>query len=120
MDFRIGKNELLRGLYLTHGIADRKNTIPILANVLVRASGKDKVIFAATDLKVAMIVNTSAKVSEEGGITVGARQLYEIVKGLGRRRGSSAANGAKLAAHRKWKDGIQGRGDERQGLPQAA
>ena len=83
MDFRIGKNELLRGLYLTHGIADRKNTIPILANVLVRASGKDKIVFAATDLKVAMIVNATGKVSEEGAITVGARQLYEIVKGLG-------------------------------------
>ena len=83
MDFRIGKNELLRGLYLTHGIADRKNTIPILANVLVRASGKDKVVFAATDLKVAMLVNAAAKIEEEGGITVGARQLYEIVKGLG-------------------------------------
>jgi len=83
MDFRIGKNELLRGLYLTHGIADRKNTIPILANVLIRASGKDKVFFAATDLKVAMVVHGTGKVSEEGGITVGARQLYEIVKGLG-------------------------------------
>ncbi|HEX7507842.1 MAG TPA: DNA polymerase III subunit beta [Polyangia bacterium] len=83
MDFRIGKNELLRGLYLTHGIADRKNTIPILANVLVRTSSKDQVVFAATDLKVAMLVHAPAKISEEGGITVGARQLYEIVKGLG-------------------------------------
>lgn len=83
MDFRIGKNDLLRGLYLTHGIADRKSTIPILANVLVRASGKDKVLFAATDVKVTMMASGSAKVSEEGGITVGARQLYEIVKGLG-------------------------------------
>ena len=83
MDFRIGRNDLLRGLYLTHGIADRKNTIPILANVLIRASGKDKVLFAATDLKVAMMVGGSARVGEEGGITVGARQLYEIVKGLG-------------------------------------
>ncbi|MBN2575379.1 MAG: DNA polymerase III subunit beta [Deltaproteobacteria bacterium] len=83
MDFRIGKNELLRGLYLTHSIADRKNTIPILANVLIRASGKDKVLFAATDIKVAMVVSGSAKVSEEGGLTIGARQLYEIVKGLG-------------------------------------
>jgi DNA polymerase III subunit beta len=83
MDFRIGKNELLRGLYLTHGIADRKNTIPILANVLVRATGKDKVLFAATDLKVAMMVSSAARVAEEGGITVGARQLYEIIKGLG-------------------------------------
>ena len=83
MDFRIGKNDLLRGLYLTHGIADRKNTIPILANVLVRASGKNKVVFAATDLKVAMLVTATAKIAEEGGITVGARQFYEIVKGLG-------------------------------------
>jgi DNA polymerase-3 subunit beta len=83
MDFRIGKNELLRGLYLTHGIADRKNTIPILANVLVRASATDKVVFAATDLKVAMLVHATGKVAEEGAITVGAKQLYEIVKGLG-------------------------------------
>jgi len=83
MDFRIGKDDLLRGLYLTHGIADRKNTIPILANVLIRTSEKTKVLFAATDLKAAMLVGSSAKVTEEGGITVGARQLYEIVKGLG-------------------------------------
>jgi DNA polymerase-3 subunit beta len=83
MDFRIGKNELLRGLYLTHGIADRKNTVPILANVLLRTVGKDKVMMAATDLKVTMVAHASAKVLEEGGITVGARQLYEIVKGLG-------------------------------------
>jgi DNA polymerase-3 subunit beta len=77
MDFRIGKNDLLRGLYLAHGIADRKNTIPILANVLVRTSGKDKVMFAATDLKIAMIVNATAKIAEEGGITVGAKDLVE-------------------------------------------
>jgi DNA polymerase-3 subunit beta len=83
MDFRIGKNDLLRGLYLTHGIADRKSTVPILANVLLRTDGKEKVVFAATDLKVAMMASGSAKVEEEGGITVGARQLYEIAKGLG-------------------------------------
>ena len=83
MDFRIAKNDLLRGIYLTHGIADRKNTIPILANVLIRTSEKTKVLFAATDLKASMMVGGSAKVAEEGGITVGARQLYEIVKGLG-------------------------------------
>ncbi len=83
MDFRIGKNDLLRGLYLTHGIADRKSTIPILANVLIRTVGKDQVLFGATDLKVAMMATGAAKVEEEGGITVGARQLYEIAKGLG-------------------------------------
>jgi len=99
MDFRIGKNELLRGLYLTHGIADRKNTIPILANVLVRTSSKDQVVFAATDLKVAMLVHAPAKISEEGGITVGARR-------------SLAADGAELAAYRKRQNAVQSRGDE--------
>jgi DNA polymerase-3 subunit beta len=83
MDFRIAKNELLRGLYLTHGIADRKSTLPILANVLIRTNGKDKVVFAATDLKVTVMVTAKAVVQEEGGITVGARQIYEIAKGLG-------------------------------------
>ncbi len=83
MDFRIGKNDLLRGLYLTHGIADRKSTVPILANVLIRTNGNEQVVFVATDLKIAMMVRVAAKVGDEGGITVGARQLYEIVKGLG-------------------------------------
>jgi DNA polymerase-3 subunit beta len=82
MDFRIGKNDLLRGLYLTHAIADRKSTIPILANVLVRTDGREKVLFGATDLKVAMLVTSSGKIDDEGGITVSARHLYEIAKGL--------------------------------------
>ncbi len=82
MDIRIDKSQLLRGLYLTHGIADRKSTIPILANVLIRSEGKDRVICAATDLKVAVVVSVPALVEVEGGVTVGARQIYEIAKGL--------------------------------------
>lgn len=82
MDIRIDKSQLLRGLYLTHGIADRKSTIPILANVLIRTEGTDRIICAATDLKVAVVVSVPAKVDAEGGITVGAKQLYEIAKGL--------------------------------------
>src|SRR5689334_15813335 len=55
MDFKIDKNEFLRGLYLAHGIADRKSTLPILANVLLRTEGKDRVMCAATDLNWAEI-----------------------------------------------------------------
>jgi len=40
MDIRIDKNKLLKGLYLAHGIADRKSTMPILANVLIRTEGR--------------------------------------------------------------------------------
>jgi DNA polymerase-3 subunit beta len=82
MDIRIDKNQLLRGLYLAHGIADRKSTMPILANVLIRSEGKDRVLCAATDLNVAVMTSLPAKVEKEGGLTVAARQLYEITKGL--------------------------------------
>lgn len=82
MEFKIQKSEFLRGLYLAHGIADRKSTLPILANVLLRTEGKDKVLCGATDLNVTTIVSLNAQVEKEGGLTVAARQLYEIVKGL--------------------------------------
>ncbi len=82
MDFKIDKTEFLRGLYLAHGIADRKSTLPILANVLLRTEGKDKVLCGATDLNVTALGSLSARVEKEGGLTVAAKQLYEIVKGL--------------------------------------
>ncbi len=82
MDFKIDKNQLLRGMYLASGIADRKSTMPILANVLVRTEGKDRILCAATDLNVSVIVSLQARVEKEGGLTVSARQFHEIVKGL--------------------------------------
>src|SRR4051812_15311012 len=82
MDFKIRKDEFLRGLYLAHGIADRKSTLPILANVLLRTEGKDKVLCGATDLSVTTLALLDAEVEKEGGLTVSARQLHEIAKGL--------------------------------------
>jgi len=66
MDIRIDKSKLLKGLYLAHGIADRKSTMPILANVLVRTEGTDRISCAATDLKVAIVVTLPAKVEQRG------------------------------------------------------
>lgn len=83
MDIKIEKSQLLRGLYLAHGIADRKSTIPILANVLLRTEGKNKMVCAATDLMLSVVVTLPAKVETEGGVTIGARQIYEVSKGLG-------------------------------------
>ena len=82
MDFKIDKNEFLRGLYLAHGIADRKSTLPILANVLLRTEGKDRILCGATDLNVTAMASLSGRVEKEGGLTIAARQIYEIVKGL--------------------------------------
>ena len=51
MELVVRKNDLLRELQLFQGIVERKNTIPILANVLMEAKG-DEVRFLATDLEV--------------------------------------------------------------------
>ena len=51
MELVVRKNDLLRELQLFQGIVERKNTIPILANVLMEAKG-DNVRFLATDLEV--------------------------------------------------------------------
>ena len=83
MEFRIEKSQLLKGLYLASGIADRKSTMPILANVLCRTEGKEHVLCAATDLTVAVMAVLPAKIEAAGGLTLGARQLHDIVKNLG-------------------------------------
>ena len=53
MEFTAKKDELLRELALIQGIVERKNTIPILANVLMEAT-EDSVELAATDLDVGL------------------------------------------------------------------
>ena len=49
MEFKIEKSAFMQGLYFAQGIADRKSTMPILANVLLKA-GDGRVDLRATDL----------------------------------------------------------------------
>ena len=62
MELVVRKNDLLRELQLFQGIVERKNTIPILANVLMEAKG-DEVRFLATDLE----VGAAQQVRGDGG-----------------------------------------------------
>jgi DNA polymerase III subunit beta len=82
MQIKIGKTEFLKGLYLAQSIADRKATMPALANVLLRSEGKESILCAATDLRVSLVAEIKAEVVQEGGISLGAKHLFEIVKGL--------------------------------------
>jgi DNA polymerase-3 subunit beta len=79
MEFRIQKSEFLRGLRLAQGIADRKSTMPMLANVLLRTQGKNKILVAATDLNVSLTAELKSENASEGGITLGAKNLYELI-----------------------------------------
>jgi DNA polymerase-3 subunit beta len=79
MEFRIAKNEFLRGLRLAQGIADRKSTMPMLANVLLRTQGKNQLLVAATDLNVSLTAELKSTNTGEGGLTLGAKNLYELI-----------------------------------------
>jgi DNA polymerase-3 subunit beta len=81
MELVVRKTDLLRELQLFQGIVERKNTIPILANVLIEAD-RDQVRLLATDLEVGLRSRCPAAVSKSGSLTVPAKKLYEIVKAL--------------------------------------
>jgi DNA polymerase-3 subunit beta len=101
MELVVRKNDLLRELQLFQGIVERKNTIPILANVLMEAKG-DEVGLLATDLEVALRSKCKASVSKAGSLTLPAKKLYEIVKSLPETdiRITEEKGGVKVAADR--------------------
>lgn len=81
MEFVAKQSALLRELNLVQGVVEKKNTVPILANVLLVAGG-DSVGVMATDLEVSVRSSLSASVIKEGGLSVSARKLHEIVRAL--------------------------------------
>jgi DNA polymerase-3 subunit beta len=81
MELVVRKNDLLRELQLFQGIVERKNTIPILANVLMEAKGEE-VRFLATDLEVGLRSKCAATITKGGSLTLPAKKFYEIVKSL--------------------------------------
>ena len=83
MEFNVRQTELLKELQLLQGIVERKNTIPILANVLIEADdGASEIRLAATDLEVGLRSRCAATVVQGGSLTLPARKLYEIARAL--------------------------------------
>jgi DNA polymerase-3 subunit beta len=102
MDFVVKRNELLRELQLFQGIVERKNTIPVLANVLMEAADGG-IRFMATDLEVALRSRCDATVSKGGALTLPAKKLFEIVRSLPESadiRVAEDRSGVKVAADR--------------------
>jgi DNA polymerase-3 subunit beta len=81
MEVHVDRDAFLRGLQMVHNIVEPRQTLPILANVLLEAQG-ETVRMTATDLEVGVRVSAPAKVAAPGAITISARKLMEIVKEL--------------------------------------
>ena len=104
MELSVRKTELLRELQLFQGIVERKNTIPILANILIVAEkGADEIQLVATDLEVGLRSRCAAEVTTGGTLTLPAKKLFEIVRALPEtevRITQSAAGTVNVAAER--------------------
>ena len=81
MEVHVDRDAFLRGLQMAHNVVEPRQTLPVLANVLLEAQG-DGLRMTATDLEVSVRVSGPAKVVKPGTITISARKLMEIVKEL--------------------------------------
>ena len=81
MKLTIERAELLRSLNHVQSVVERRNTIPILSNVQMEASG-GKLRLTATDMDLAVVESVAASVDVEGSTTAPAHTLYDIVRKL--------------------------------------
>ena len=81
MKISIERAALLKAVSQAQSVVERRNTIPILANVLIEAEG-DVVSFRATDLDIEVVDRANAHVDRAGATTVSAVMLHEIVRKL--------------------------------------
>ncbi len=81
MKLEIQREQLLKPLQHVIGVVERKQTLPVLANILINA-GDDELTLTATDLEVEIIATIRLAVHEGGTTTLPARKLLDILRAL--------------------------------------
>lgn len=87
MELIVDRSVLLSELGLLQGVVEKKNTLPVLAHLLLRvkeAAGDEpgRVEVAATDLEIGLVSEFDGQCLAAGGVTVSAKKLFEIVRSL--------------------------------------
>jgi len=81
MELTVARADLQKELQLCQGVVEKRSTIPILSNVLLRAADT-RLQIAATDLDVTILSSCVAKVTTPGGATIEAKRLFDVVRSL--------------------------------------
>ncbi len=82
MKFSVSREALLRPLQLVAGVVERRQTLPVLANVLIVLDG-DQLSLTGTDLEVEIVARLQlSEAVEPGELTVPARKLVDICRSL--------------------------------------
>ena len=82
MKFTIQREQLLRTLQLVTGVVERRQTLPVLANLLIKAAD-NRLELTGTDLEVELVGGCEARVEQPGEMTLPARKLADIWRSLG-------------------------------------
>src|SRR5947207_1775090 len=81
MQFIIGRGALQKELAFVQGVVERKNTIPVLANILIESAGENSIRISGTDLDVTIRCDADAEsIKSQGAICVQARKLFDIAR----------------------------------------
>src|SRR5690348_17639339 len=81
MRFSIQREALLNPLQQVVGVVERRQTLPVLANLLVQVE-QGRLTLTGTDLEVEMRASIAVENGEEGATTIPARKLFDIVRAL--------------------------------------
>ncbi|MFN2530002.1 MAG: DNA polymerase III subunit beta [Pyrinomonadaceae bacterium] len=81
MQFVVSKQNLQKELGFVQGVVERKNTIPVLSNILIESVGENTVRLTGTDLDVTIRCDMDAEeITTPGSMCVQARKLFEIAR----------------------------------------
>src|SRR5216110_3362969 len=81
MQFVIARGALQKELAFVQGVVERKNTIPVLANILIESAGEDSIRISGTDLDVTIRCDADAQeISSQGAMCIQARKLFDIAR----------------------------------------
>jgi DNA polymerase-3 subunit beta len=81
MEFSISRNTLQKELGFVQGIVERKNTIPILSNIVIESVGENTIRIIATDLDVTLRCDAEAEsIVRPGALCVQARKLFDVAR----------------------------------------
>ncbi len=108
MKATIERAALLKSLGHVQSVVERRNTIPILSNVLIEAGDNGTIRFMATDLDLQIVDEAEAAIDQPGTTTVSAHTLFEIVRKLpeGSQVSLSAAEGRLHIAASRYKSNL--------------
>ena len=81
MKFKVLKSHIFKSISHLQGIVDKKNTLPVLSNILIEAKN-NTLTLSSTDMDISIIDKLECDVLEDGATTINSQILYDIVRKL--------------------------------------